>query len=745
MGDIIHALPVAHDIRQALPEAELHWVAEESFRDIPTLAPAVSKVHVTAFRRWRKAILSGPVRAEMADVKNALRAEHYDVVLDIQGLMRSAMVARWAGVPATGYSWGTAREPIASLAYARKLDLPASLGAVRRYRMAAAEALGYEIDPERPVFGLQANAEPSVKPAGPYAALAVNTSRDEKLWPEEYWTHLGRKFAGAGLRSVLFWGSDVERERVERLVRTIPGAEVAPRTTLATTAATLARVRRGRRHGACPSRGGARSSERRHLRLHADRDPEACRGRSRAQPRRHRTVSGRRRGLEGARRRSGRTLVRITPSMYRAVSVVALPLASLYLMWRSRRQPAYRQFWDERFAWSSFPLKTGRPRVWIHAVSVGETNAAKPLLEAVLERWPECDVLLTHMTPTGREAGAKLVALAPDRIHQCYLPYDAPYAVEKFFRQTQPTIGIIMETEVWPNLMSEAKRCGVPMVLANARESEKSRAQAEKFLDVMGPAFGSFTAILAQSEEDKERLESLGGRNVTVCGSVKFDIRPNASQEAAARAWKASLSRPVALIASTRQGEEVLFAKAMATRPELLRRAQFWLVPRHPQRFDEVFRTLTGAGLKVCRRSQIAEPADVPADTDVVLGDSMGEMSFYCALADMTAMGGSFQNHGSQNVIEPALAGSPIVVGPSIFNFQKVIRDGLSAGAMVQVETPEEALDRFEHWLDVPETRVSASEAALGFSRQYAGATQRMMTILEVLWQKAQKTASLTS
>ena len=196
--------------------------------------------------------------------------------------------------------------------------------------------------------------------------------------------------------------------------------------------------------------------------------------------------------------------MRITPSMYRAVSVVALPLASLYLMWRSRRQPAYRQFWDERFAWSSFPLKTGRPRVWIHAVSVGETNAAKPLLEAVLERWPECDVLLTHMTPTGREAGAKLVALAPDRIHQCYLPYDAPYAVEKFFRQTQPTIGNIMETEVWPNLMSEAKRCGVPMVLANARESEKSRAQAEKFLDVMGPAFGSFTAILAQSEEDKE-------------------------------------------------------------------------------------------------------------------------------------------------------------------------------------------------------------------------------------------------
>lgn len=180
--------------------------------------------------------------------------------------------------------------------------------------------------------------------------------------------------------------------------------------------------------------------------------------------------------------------MRITPRMYRAVSVVALPLVSLYLMWRSRRQPAYRQYWDERFAWSRFPLKTERPRVWIHAVSVGETNAARPIIEAVLERWPECDILLTHMTPTGREAGKKLVKLAPERIQQCYLPYDAPYAVEKFFRQTKPTIGIIMETEVWPNLMFEAKRRGIPMVLANARESEKSRAKAVKFIDIMGPA-----------------------------------------------------------------------------------------------------------------------------------------------------------------------------------------------------------------------------------------------------------------
>ena len=222
--------------------------------------------------------------------------------------------------------------------------------------------------------------------------------------------------------------------------------------------------------------------------------------------------------------------MKITPGMYRAFTMVALPLASLYLMWRSRKQPAYRDFWDERFAWSSYPPKGEKPRVWLHAVSVGETNAAKPLLETMLKAWPECDVLLTHMTPTGREAGRALVDLAPERIHQCYLPYDAPYAVERFFRQTRPTMGVIMETEVWPNVMREAARLGIPMVLANARESEKSKAKAEQVIDVMRPAFASFSAVLAQSDEDAERLASLGAPNITVCGSIKFDLKPDASQ-----------------------------------------------------------------------------------------------------------------------------------------------------------------------------------------------------------------------
>ena len=243
MGDIIHALPVAHDIRVAFPDAELHWVAEESFKDIPTLAPSVSKVHVIAFRRWRKSIFSDSVRSEIHHLKQALKAERYDLVLDIQGLIRSGLVAHWCGVPATGYTWGTAREPLATLAYANKLELPESLGAVRRYRMAAAQALQYSIDEERPIFALEAKAKPSLDLEDPYAALAVNTSRDEKLWPEDDWVKIGRRLLSEkGWKSVLFWGNETERQRVERLCQRIPMAIVAPRTGLAETAATLSRA-----------------------------------------------------------------------------------------------------------------------------------------------------------------------------------------------------------------------------------------------------------------------------------------------------------------------------------------------------------------------------------------------------------------------------------------------------------------------------------------------------------------------
>lgn len=437
--------------------------------------------------------------------------------------------------------------------------------------------------------------------------------------------------------------------------------------------------------------------------------------------------------------------MRISPKMYRAITVVALPLASLYLMWRSRRQPAYRRFWNERFAWTTFPRRTEKPRVWIHAVSVGETNAARPLIAEILRRWEDCDVLLTHMTPTGREAGEKLVKMAPGRIQQCYLPYDAPYAVEKFFRQARPTLGVIMETEVWPNLLMEAARLGIPMVLANARESEKSMKKAEKYIDVMKPAFESFSVILAQSEADKERLERLGGADVRRIGSLKFDITPNASQQALAQVWREAIGRPCVLFASTRKGEEAMIAPHLAENAARLGKPLYWVVPRHPQRFDEVFSVLEGAGLKVQRRSALREPSDIRPDMDVVLGDSMGEMSFYCALSDSTVMGGSFGDFGSQNVIEPAMAGSPVVVGPSIYNFEAIIEAGAAAGAMVRVKDVPAAFDELARWTAEPAEHEEAARRARAFADEYAGATARIMEVLEDLWQASIKRESRTS
>lgn len=430
----------------------------------------------------------------------------------------------------------------------------------------------------------------------------------------------------------------------------------------------------------------------------------------------------------------------ITPRIYRAISVVALPLASLYLMMRSRKQPAYKQFWSERFAWGDFPLRTSRPRVWIHAVSLGETNAARPLIEQILKRWSEVDILLTHMTPTGREAGKKIIEqLGHRRIRQCYLPYDAPYAVAKFFRQTKPTLGIVMRTEVWPNLMYEAAQQNIPMVLANARESEKSLQQAQRVYQLIQPAFQRFSLVLAQSEKDANRLALLGAQNIVVTGSVKFDIQPNFSQVATAKTWKEAFQRPVIALLSSRTGERLEFVRAYKQHKEAFGNALLLIVPRHPERFAEVIAMLEEQGLSYARRSSFLTPAEMNKDVDVLLGDSMGEMSLYCGLADMVAMGGSFASFGSQNMIEPAMIGCPVVVGPSTFNFAQIVHDGLKEQALCQAQTTRDCMHIFLHWLADEKSREKMSRKAMSFAQSHAGATNRMMNEMEFLWRQAQK------
>ncbi len=428
-------------------------------------------------------------------------------------------------------------------------------------------------------------------------------------------------------------------------------------------------------------------------------------------------------------------MIKFSPQGYRLLVPFLLPAAALYLLWRARKQPSYLKHWGERFAWASFPeAKEGRRRVWLHAVSVGETNATKPLVQAILKEWPDADILLTHMTPTGREAGAKIVALAPDRITQCFLPYDAVYAMRKFLRQTKPDLGLVMETEVWPTVLEEAKRAGIPVALVNARLSQKSFDQAMSQPLVMKDAMSKFSAVCAQADSDAQRLKAMGTVEPVVTGSLKFDIKAPDAAVQKGRAWRQAFGKPVVMLASSRDGEEALLIETL----EKSRRTdiRYLLVPRHPQRFAEIEALLQKSSLRYQKRSTVEVPQDVAQDTELILGDSMGEMFFYCAMADVVLMGGSFKPFGCQNVIEPAGLGVPVIVGPSTFNFSEVVRQGKAAQAVWQVADMAEAVTLAHRWIDDPGVLSELKNCALTFAKTHVGATERTMKVLDKLWQK---------
>ncbi len=431
--------------------------------------------------------------------------------------------------------------------------------------------------------------------------------------------------------------------------------------------------------------------------------------------------------------------MKVSSKGYRYLVPLLLPAAALYLLWRARKQPDYLKNWGERFAIKHFPSpRQAHPRIWIHAVSVGETNATRPLIKALLQKWPECDILLTHMTPTGRDAGAKIVALAPDRIQQCFLPYDTVCAMRKFLRETAPVMAIIMETEVWPTAIKEARAMGIPVVLANGRLSEKSFQKSISFGPVMNEAMQNFSVICAQSSSDAERYRKMGVKEIVVTGSMKFDITAPEQTIAKACAFKDELNRKVVLLASTRDGEEaklidaiVEYRKKQGTSSTL-----YVLVPRHPQRFAEVRELLNASGLKTQIRSETSQAQDIQADTVVYLGNTMGEMFFYCGIADVALMGGSFENFGCQNIIEPASVGVPVIVGPSTFNFAQVVEQAQKMQAVQSVATAHEAIDLANAWL-ADETHLAQSKSnALKFSKAYVGATQRHLEVLESLCKK---------
>lgn len=407
--------------------------------------------------------------------------------------------------------------------------------------------------------------------------------------------------------------------------------------------------------------------------------------------------------------------------LYSDVLWVLKPFYVLRLWWRGRAEPLYRHAIGERLG--NYQVVQQPGALWVHAVSLGETRAAAALIDALRRQRPQLRLLLTHSTATGREAGQ---ALLRDGDAQAWLPYDTPGVVQRFFTQFKPAVGVLMETEIWPNLMHAAQAAGVPMVLANARLSVKSHRKGQRLAALMHPAVQSLRLVLAQTEDDAARLRDSGAREVVVCGNLKFDMAPDESLLTRGRAWRAQLARPVLMAAVTREGEEAMLLAAWATLPAE-GRPLLLIVPRHPQRFDEVAGLVQSAGLSLARRSQWGEaPDDVAQAADVWLGDSMGEMPLYYAVAGVALLGGSFAPLGGQNLIEAAACACPVVMGPHTFNFAEAATLSLAAGASLRVADMAEGVARAVALLGQADEREACARRAVAFAGQHRGAAERM-------------------
>jgi len=412
-------------------------------------------------------------------------------------------------------------------------------------------------------------------------------------------------------------------------------------------------------------------------------------------------------------------------ALYAAALRLLTPLYLLRLWRRGAKEPLYRQALRERLGFYT----ATRPQpgcLWIHAVSLGETRAASALIDALRERNPSLRLLLTHSTATGREAAQ---ALLRDGDALTWLPYDTPGAVRRFLRHWQPRVGVLMETEVWPALQCEAQCARLPMVLANARLSEKSLRQGLRFGALMRPAARRMTLVLAQTEPDAARLRAMGAPRVEVAGNLKYDIVMDPALIARGNAWAARLGRPVLMLAVSREGEEKALLDEWVKQPSP--RPLLAIVPRHPQRFDEVAALVAGAGLSLARRSTWSDtPPDSAITADVWLGDSMREMPLYYGLASVALLGGSFEPLGGQNLIEAAACGCPVLVGPHTFNFAEATELALAAGAAQRCATLGDAVSRGLVLCSDTSAREAMSASALTFSNAHRGAAARMAEVI---------------
>ncbi len=432
--------------------------------------------------------------------------------------------------------------------------------------------------------------------------------------------------------------------------------------------------------------------------------------------------------------------------LYGILTWMLQPLLRYKLRQRARTEPGYGFAVPERFGhYDDDAQDAGRHDwFWVHAVSLGEVRAAGILITELRRQHPDLRLLLTHGTATGREEGEKLLQPGDRQVWQ---PWDAPGPVARFLDHFSPRLGILMETEVWPELCAACAERSIPLVLANARLNEKSLAGAKRLSWLARPAYASLTAVWAQTEIDAHRLVAAGAKVSGVFGNLKFDATPDAQQLARASALRELLSKPVIVLASSREGEERQLLEVLqrlysgtpvprvpgAPRATMspIDQVQWMIVPRHPQRFDEVAALVQESGFTVVRRTNA--DGEARTGTEIWLGDSLGEMALYYGLADVALLGGSFEPLGGQNLIEAAACGCPVIMGPSTFNFASAAELSAAAGAALRADNMEQAVAIALTLAGDPARRGAMVDAALGFSSSNRGATARTVAAITAI------------
>ena len=426
-------------------------------------------------------------------------------------------------------------------------------------------------------------------------------------------------------------------------------------------------------------------------------------------------------------------------AVYQLLWHLLLPFAFIRLAWRTRHSSEYLNHFSERLGFAYGKTVT-QGSVWIHAVSVGETRAAQPLVEAYLARGET--ILLTHMTLNGRRAGAALFerAIAAGQLRQVYLPYDLCWSVANFIRVFKPKLGLFMETEAWPTIVFYCAEIRLPLLLVNARLSERSAHRVNRFGNAGRSLFQAFSGILAQTQLDADRYRSLGVKKVKIVGNLKFDVPLDPGLVLQGQIWKQELhskQRLMVCAASTRDGEEAMILKAwkdLLLDNTLEITPLLCLVPRHPERFSEVANQIQEASLKFRRRTEWIEAPKGDASVDVILGDSMGEMPMYYSAADLVVMGGSLLPFGGQNLIEACAAGCPVLLGEHTYNFQQAALDAIEMGAAKRVQgEPIALMETLKELLLNTAELAKMSSAAKSYALEHQGATQKIMAALEDL------------